>query len=906
MADALRWQTTDYGKLVESLTRAIDRGDGCLADNYAKRCRAYLALNKKDRAMVDAQMCSALDGSARHACGGEVALAYGNLDDAKFYFETGLQQELGVEECHAGLKRLERIHAVRAAFGPTLLETLAKDARTREYLNDSAFVQALHAVQQDYNALDEYLTDSRMETVLQVLLGDEAPTQQGKAATDLFGNDMFVKLANSSESIFFLGDAEFVSKLMTMRKDPKVAASSSSDPRMAIAQSIVESTPPSWEIIERAFDATMVSKLATNPKTVGFLADYTLLQKLLGIQQNPRTFDDAMEDPRVGTALLELLNVEEPQHVETPTQVAIQSLDELTTKLLSDKKTWPLLGTFVLYPDLVASSSHSIFHAVNTKKAHAQLVAKLTHEHKEIDFFDHIHQLEHRETETLLGRIVDCVEWGQVSFYNYDCLALVMERGINNCRDRIKFLKSDSFARYRCIEHILTGLKALHNLRYIHGDVKLENVVYFGDDKGYKLVDFDNAALIGSPMTAHCTEEYCPPEMAHFILGRTKALVVSEKFDVWCAAVLVLKLFSTENTLEEFLDKSILDEIAKPWFSFRASVNATTLSLAKKALLLKCLDIHPEKRGTLQDLMDILPPTASSSGPLSVTKVMTKLDFISNVVTDMDGNIKSIHQDVKLTLQISEETLALTKATLAKVEETKRDLLRGIFESVDVMVPTSFIILPFRGDQEDEIDKIDKTINFFDRIRNVVDKMIESIDDDNPFAAAKLALDDFTQGQPMYFYLVDEVTGEPVISDGYPIQIDTVSPKYTRFMATNLPLFQRGFELVKKVNKVARLFSRLGVPALSDDTLETIEAFMDVPPSSVHKFNVIQDALGEPFNKGIQGARGPALRELENFFQEKDPAKSYGGLWRVMTENGQVVWTQDKAAIDACKAPSRS
>ncbi|KAG9403763.1 putative protein serine/threonine kinase [Aphanomyces cochlioides] len=859
--------------------------------------------------MVDAQMCSALDGSARYACRGEVALAYGNLDGAKFYFETGMQEELGVEECTAGLKRLKQIHAVRAAFGPTLFQTLAKDARTREYLNDSAFVQALHAVQEDHNALNEYLTDSRMETVLQVLLGDEAPTRQGKTGKDLFGSDMFVKLANSSESIFFLGDAEFVSKLMALRKNPQVVASSSSDPRMAIAQSVVESTPPSWEIIERAFDSTMVSKLATNPKTVGFLADYALLQKLLGIQMNPRTFDDAMKDPRVGTALLELLNVEEPKHVEAPKQVAIsriQSLDELTTRLLSDKKTWPLLGTFVLYPDLVASSSHSIFHVVNTKKAHAQLVAKLTHEHKEIDFFHRIHQLEHRDTETLLRRIVDCVEWGQVSFYNYDCLALVMERGINNCRDRIKFLKSDSFARYRCIEHILTGLKALHDLRYIHGDVKLENVVYFGDEKGYKLLDFDNAAQIGSPMTAHCTEEYCPPEMAHFILGRTKALVASEKFDVWCAAVLVLKLFSTENTLEEFLDKSILHEIAKPWFSFRASVNATTLSLAKKALLLKCLDINPEKRGSLQDLMDILPPTASSSGPLSVTKVMTKLDYISNVVTDMDGNIKSIHQDVKLTLQISEETLALTKATVAKVEETKRDLLRGIFESVDVMVPTSFIILPFRGEQEDEIGTVDKTINFLDRIRTVVDKMIESIDDNNPFAAAKLALDDFTQGQPMYFYLLDEVTGEPVMGDGYPIQIDTVSSKYTRFMAINLPLFQRGFELVKKVNKVARLFSRLGVPALSDDTLETMESFMDVPPSSVHKFNVIQDALGEPFNKGINGARGPALRELENFFQEKDPAKSFGGLSRVMTDNGQVVWTQDKAAIHAFKAPSRS
>ncbi|KAF0696456.1 Aste57867_12787 [Aphanomyces stellatus] len=144
-------------------------------------------------------------------------------------------------------------------------------------------------------------------------------------------------------------------------------------------------------------------------------------------------------------------------------------------------------------------------------------------------------------------QIVQCKEWG--------------ERGLANCAERLPRLQANDFLRFSCLKEILDAIRVVHELGYIHGDIKLENVVYFGDEAGYKLINFDNSARPGDLWAKHCTEVYSPPEMAKFMLGHTDNLIASPAFDI--------------SPLREFMaidNEDILEEIAKPRFPFEASI----------------------------------------------------------------------------------------------------------------------------------------------------------------------------------------------------------------------------------------------------------------------------------------------------------------------------------------------
>ncbi|KAF0719072.1 Aste57867_1302 [Aphanomyces stellatus] len=206
-----------------------------------------------------------------------------------------------------------------------------------------------------------------------------------------------------------------------------------------------------------------------------------------------------------------------------------------------------------------------------------------------------------------------------------------MECGSTNCAERLPRLQANKFLRFSFLKKVLDAIRVVHELGYIHGDIKLENVVYFGDETCYKLIDFDNSARLGDLWTKHCTEEYCPPEMAKFMLGHTDNLITSPSFDVWCAAVLVLKLFVYQGHLREFMtidNEDILKKIAKPGFSFQASIAAADLSERKKEWLAKCLDVDPTTRGTLDDLARLAPS-------LKTTTKESELPDLYKIVLDL-------------------------------------------------------------------------------------------------------------------------------------------------------------------------------------------------------------------------------------------------------------------------------
>ncbi|KAF0692766.1 Aste57867_16176 [Aphanomyces stellatus] len=220
--------------------------------------------------------------------------------------------------------------------------------------------------------------------------------------------------------------------------------------------------------------------------------------------------------------------------------------------------------------------------------------------------------------------------------------------------------------------------------------------------------------------------------------------------------------------------------------------------------------------------------------------------------------------------------------------------------SMDVILEYAY----FKVDSSGTISKMDLQTN--------QDETRQLIRDTHDRALANGAMDGsavITTGNPAYLYLLDEVDGTPVVSlepgNVYPIRIETRSPQ---FLAVVSPFLQAGLHLLKGVNTATKLAKCVGIsnptwPVL-DNAIKILEAAKN--ESSVVNFNVVHAAIqAESVDPvPVQRIRGAALCELERFFNEKDPNKTYAGLQRMYTADGHALWTSVKNAkrINAAKS----
>ena len=107
----------------------------------------------------------------------------------------------------------------------------------------------------------------------------------------------------------------------------------------------------------------------------------------------------------------------------------------------------------------------------------------------------------------------------------------------------------------------------------------------------------------------------------------------------------------------------------------------------------------------------------------------------------------------------------------------------------------------------------------------------------------KAGLDDLVTGKTMYLYLVDELTGEPVRGENYPIEIKTPSEIVPKL----LPVMQVGLHAMSVYNGAAGIARMFGVPApkvpkmWSNCARESVEVLKQ--KSSVEHYDVVQSVL---------------------------------------------------------------
>ncbi|GMH88159.1 hypothetical protein TrST_g3948, partial [Triparma strigata] len=319
-------------------------------------------------------------------------------------------------------------------------------------------------------------------------------------------------------------------------------------------------------------------------------------------------------------------------------------------------------------------------------------------------------------------------------------------------------------------------------------------------------------------------------------------------------------------------------------------------------------------------------------------KVQTRFD-------DIDADLKHITDVTEDTLRNTHQIIELNNVMIQKIAQSTSTILQGVFEANEVTTPTCFIILPYKLEKKEDQatgksrlmraeESIEKAKEFMSKVNswsgtiseamenpsetvgNLVKQKMDSLfsfDNMKKYAEDKIGEN---KSQYLWFYLVDEYTGEPVDGGKYPIRIQTQSDMVKKCM----PMMKMGMTAVKCINGVAGMAKMFGVPTvpqtlvnMANDTIKSMDQ-----ESTVAEFGVVQNVL----DKALEGKggkdeksagksdpkRGAELREFKKFLEKHDPGQTYAGLARICQQvpgpNGSTkavaIWTtnEGKTAIE--------
>merc|ERR1719469_1584127 len=122
----------------------------------------------------------------------------------------------------------------------------------------------------------------------------------------------------------------------------------------------------------------------------------------------------------------------------------------------------------------------------------------------------------------------------------------------------------------------------------------------------------------------------------------------------------------------------------------------------------------------------------------------------------------------------------------------------------------------------------------------------------------------------MYLYLVDELTGEPVRADGWPIKITEPA----KVVSELLPVMQVGMRAMSIYNGaagVARMFG-FPVPKVPKEWSKGAQESVNIlkKKSSVEDYDAVQEVVDSNCKKS-DSLRGASLRKFKDFMNAHDP-----------------------------------
>ena len=306
----------------------------------------------------------------------------------------------------------------------------------------------------------------------------------------------------------------------------------------------------------------------------------------------------------------------------------------------------------------------------------------------------------------------------------------------------------------------------------------------------------------------------------------------------------------------------------------------------------------PRKTREKIELVRQLSRGSTKKHLLDVKAALTELKYGQDRISDQSKEIKEAVKDAE-------------KKILSAVDQSMHAVMNAMFEIDEYDVPRSFIILPYELGAEGAVkggksilvisgSSLDKAQSWMEKLTSVISVVSSDVAKARKDAALRVKeIFETLKSEKLYLYLVDEVTGDPVMGPNYPVVIESASENTKRF----LPLMTVGLKALSAANSAAGLVRCFGIPApkLTQEVMQTATGFVDAiaSKSSAERYDILQSVIDSDFGGNFVGAedgkkrklRGAALREFKRFLEENDANKKFAGLERMMGSDGHVVWT---------------
>eukprot|EP00985_Skeletonema_marinoi_P010385 scaffold4881_cov201-Skeletonema_marinoi.AAC.2 len=416
----------------------------------------------------------------------------------------------------------------------------------------------------------------------------------------------------------------------------------------------------------------------------------------------------------------------------------------------------------------------------------------------------------------------------------------------------------------------------------------------------------------------------------------------SENIDLWSLGVLAFTLFTGEPLIPSTRDDDCASgadmHLLHSWGTQPEVLSDLYKKItddAARDLVMQLLKSKPEERPTVASLL-AKHPFFNQKNLAIISQFNERLKDFGESLQSQAKQLEKMNANILVIKQLSYENQS-------ELLRTRHVLLKGIFEATEVRTPTTFIVLnnklppePSDGDKEKILDFVTKddgsgvsvqtkhaslTVSaegadlklegdlkeHYDRVQGGIKwvKRIKRIG--KKVAAGEIGtafeiikeeiIKENLVGNEMYLYLIDELTGDPVQAEGWPIVITTPSELVHKL----LPLMLVGMRAMSIYNGAAGMARLFGYPlpkvpkAWSKGAQESVELLKK--ESSVEDFSVVHEEVkgGSEEEKSVRGA---SLRTFVDFLNEKDPGRKdgktghYAGLRRIGDpDQGTALWT---------------
>jgi len=416
----------------------------------------------------------------------------------------------------------------------------------------------------------------------------------------------------------------------------------------------------------------------------------------------------------------------------------------------------------------------------------------------------------------------------------------------------------------------------------------------------------------------------------------------SASIDAWALGVLVFTLLTGETLIPSSRDDDCASGAAMHILYSWGTQPEVLSDLYKKItddaardLVMQLLKSKPEERPTVAALL-AKHPFFNQKNLAIISQFNERLKDFGETLQSQAKQLEKMNANILVIKQLSYKNQS-------ELLRTRHVLLKGIFEATEVRTPTTFIVLnsklppePSDGDKEKILDFVTKddgsgvsvqtkhaslTVSaegadlklegdlkeHYDRVQGGIKwvKRIKRIG--SKVAAGEIGtafqiikeeiIKENLVGNEMYLYLIDELTGEPVRAEGWPIVITTPS----ELVPYLLPLMLVGMRAMSIYNGTAGMARLFGYPlpkvpkAWSKGAQESVELLKQ--DSSVEEFSAVHEEVkkGSEEKKSVRGA---SLREFMDFLEKEDPGRKDGktgqfaGLQRIGDpDQGTALWT---------------